>query len=187
MDARRHGIVEVEPGRETLRIVNTRPASPACCSNCVPLDVIEQAVLRFANRAIPYGWESLYAVSLAEDGSAKYLYRAGDGEEARKLLRHDSNGEVTILMTETEAPIFGGTAIGEVALSPSARLVAYILHTGGSSAVKVYRLDTGDLVTMSSYVFVGNLMWAPDADRLYYAWQSSPEPNQGILEVDFTH
>ncbi len=155
----------VDPG---IRIV-AEPEEPASCSDCPPAFKVE---LRSRS------WDLLSdeVSAVFRGGRIQSIYYKGERPYRTNLiycLREDGDQK---LVVERQAKKGTLMTIASLRVSPDERYLAYVVHSkrqaflsGPREEVFVMDLQTNEHRKVAKHSYVGNLIWSPDGDRLYYA------------------
>ena len=160
--------VAIDPMRPGVEIVDA-PITQATCSDCPPLTSAQ-----FRDRS----WDLLSNdVSVAFDGETiRCVYYRGEGPFRTHmilLLRQDGDEEVVVEREEKRGTLM---SIASLRVSPDERFLAYVVDSkkqaflaGPREELFIKELATGREKRIAKYGYMGNLIWSPDGDRLYFA------------------
>ena len=173
------------------------------CSGQLPMGKVTGAIEQFTVRrfhkcSLPWRGPDSGAVLFVTDGHEIWKFnRARDSKRVFKVP-----WRITILG--------GGPSVSRIAVSGTGRLLAYVVFDGSTSYLTVLDTKWGWRWKVSVHDRIGDIIWAPDEDVLYYsgyrgAWRdkarkfvwapdedilydsgySRPKPNQGVYRVSF--
>ncbi len=158
----------LEPSRTDIRVV-APPGSTGTCSDCPP-----GASVEFRDRI----WDLLSndVSAVVQDGKVRAVYYwESRSNRVNAVLRVRDTGDKELVVDRRQSQ---GTmvAIAALRVSPDERYLAFVVHSkkqeflaGPREELFIRDLQTGQEKLIASYGRMGNLIWSPAGQRLYFA------------------
>ena len=160
--------VALDP-RKSGVVVAAQPGAPGACSDFPPVPNFQ-----FRDRA----WElrSSYESAVFREGAIRSVYYCGEsGHRTNMILRLQETGEEEVIV-EREKKKRTMLTIASVRVAPDERYLAYVVDSkkqeflaGPREELFIRELATGREKKIARYGYMGNLIWSPDGNRLYFA------------------
>lgn len=164
-----HGVqVWLDPQMPGI-VVGAGPDTVGRCSDCPPL-----LQLQFARRA----WDltSDYVSAVLRNGMFQSIYYRREYSQRSSAIvrtREDGGDEVVVERQHKKGTFM---TIMSVRVSPDERYLAYVVHSkkdglmsGPREELFVKDLENGAEKRVATYAYMGNLIWSPMGERLYFA------------------
>jgi hypothetical protein len=164
--------VALDP-RKSGVVVAAQPVAPGLCSDCPPMVTVQ-----FHDRS----WDliSKDVSAVVREGTVHAVYYISspyqhNQADHRTIYRIAEAGTEQVVV---EAPGKKGThvIIEAIRASPNERYMAYVVDSkkqaflsGSRNELFIRELASGREKRIAKYGYMGNLIWSPDSDRLYFA------------------
>lgn len=164
----RRTYLALDPSQSDIKIV-AEPDRTGTCSDCPPMTSVE-----FHGRSWDLLSDDISAV--VQDGRVfSIYYRESRPNRTNAILRvrDGSEGEVIVERHQQQGT---RVMISGLRVSPDQRYLAYIVRSkkqeflsGPREELFIRELRTGEEKLITSYGSIGNLIWSPAGERLYFA------------------
>lgn len=160
--------VALDPSNPYIKIVEA-PDTTGTCSDCPP-----GVSVGFRGRT----WDLLSndVSAVLQKGKVRAIYYWGSGaDRVNAVLRVRENGDEEKIVDRHQKQ---GTmvAIAALRVSPDEKYLAYVVHSkkqeflaGPREELFIRDLQTGDEKRVAAHGSMGNLIWSPRGERLYFA------------------